>query len=124
MDNNTLMEYAKKARLNAYAPYSDFKVGACVLTEKGNIYTGCNIENSSYGATVCAERVAIFKAISQNDNHILKIAITGNNKKTYPCALCLQVMSEFMYDGEIIIENDDLEVYKVKDFLPMNFKLQ
>jgi cytidine deaminase len=96
-----LVEGALEARENAYAPYSHFAVGACLLTEDGSYYRGCNIENSSYGATNCAERTAIFKAVSEGHRRLCGIAIAGGpegeapNGYAYPCGICRQVMSEF-----------------------------
>lgn len=103
------MKLAKKALENAYAPYSDFKVGAAVLTKKGNVFTGCNIENASYGLTMCAERVAVFKAVSEGED-ILEIAIASNAGDSKPCGACRQVIFEinkntkiyFMKDGEMV----------------------
>lgn len=119
-----LIEIAKQAMNYAYAPYSHFKVGAALITDTGHIYTGCNIENASYGATNCAERTAIFKAISEGERHIQKIAIVSDAKKpASPCGICRQVLSEFMdSDGIIIleIENEAKEFY-LKDFLPYSF---
>lgn len=91
-----LVKKAYEGRTNAYTPYSNFKVGAAVLTEDDTIYTGCNIENASYGATNCAERTAIFKAISEGHQKIKAIAIVGvENDYTYPCGICRQVIVEF-----------------------------
>ena len=126
MDNRFLITAAKKAMEFAYAPYSNFKVGAALLSADGNVYTGCNIENSSYGATNCAERTAIFKAISEGEKDFTKIAIVSSEgKETFPCGICLQVMAEFMPKGIIILENENGEIkeYLVSDFLPLAFKL-
>lgn len=104
IDNITLLEYAKEAMNNAYAPYSKFKVGAALLTEDDRIYTGCNIENSSYGAAMCAERTAIYKAVSDGNHNFKKIAIAASSEEyAYPCGLCRQVMSEFFHGNEKII---------------------
>lgn len=119
-----LIELAKQAMKQAYAPYSHFKVGAALITDTGHIYTGCNIENASYGATNCAERTAIFKAISEGERHIQKIAIVSDaGKPPAPCGICRQVLSEFMdSDGIVIleIENKPKEFY-LKDLLPYCF---
>lgn len=122
-DNKTLLQCAFKAMEMAYAPYSNFKVGAALLTESGKIYTGCNIENLSFGATVCAERVAIFKAISEGEKSFTKIAIVSSSgEETFPCGICRQVMIEFMPKGEIITgTNDNICVYKVCELLPKGF---
>jgi len=125
-ENNLLIKKAKEAKNNSYSPYSKFKVGAALLAENGKIYTGCNIENSSYGATICAERTAFSKAISEGEKAFKKIAITSDlNNLTFPCGICLQVISEFMPKGEIILqdENNVIQSYKVSDFLPHAFKL-
>ncbi|OUO41379.1 cytidine deaminase [Megamonas hypermegale] len=110
-----LLEKAYEGRENAYAPYSNFKVGAAVLAENGKIYTGCNIENASYGATNCAERTAIFKAISEGNRKICAIAIVGaDDEYTYPCGICRQVIAEFADENtEIILGKKSLE-YVVK----------
>ncbi len=104
MDNKELLKIAKEAKSKSYCPYSKFKVGACLLTKSGKIYTGANIENSSYPATVCAERVAIFKAISDGEYEFEKIAISGSgNDFCYPCGMCRQVMTEFCKENFLII---------------------
>ena len=101
MDNQQLINAALEARTRAYAPYSHFAVGAAVLTKDGQVYTGCNVENASYGATNCAERTAIFKAVSEGNKEIIKIAIVGGKigeeitEYAYPCGVCRQVMAEF-----------------------------
>ncbi len=92
----SLVEAAKKARLNAYSPYSGVKIGAAVLTSTGSIYTGANIENASYGLSCCAERTAIFKAVSDGARDIVAIAVVGKSEDfTKPCGACRQVMVEF-----------------------------
>lgn len=105
-------------------PYSHFHVGAAVLSEDNYVYTGCNIENSSYGATNCAERTAIFKCVSDQKTRIKKIAIASDsNEFTWPCGICRQVMSEFMdSDGIIILENHGLiKKFKLDELLPHSF---
>lgn len=115
MDYSNLVFKAFEGRKNAYAPYSNFKVGAAVLTEDGKIYTGCNIENASYGATNCAERTAIFKAISEGHKTIEAIAIVGViDDYTYPCGICRQVISEFASDNTKIILGKGENEYIVK----------
>ncbi|MBW9172368.1 cytidine deaminase [Clostridium estertheticum] len=115
MEYEKLVSQALQARKNAYAPYSNFKVGAAVLTDDGKVFTGCNIENASYGATNCAERTAIFKAVSEGYKTIKAIAIVGvQNDYTYPCGICRQVIAEFATDGtKIILGKNDTE-YLVK----------
>lgn len=125
MDYRLLVSKALEARENAYVPYSNFKVGAAVLTEDNSIYTGCNIENASYGATNCAERTAIFKAISEGHNQIKAIAIVGiENEYTYPCGICRQVIAEFASeDIKIIIakNKDEYIVKELEEVLPGAF---
>jgi len=126
---NTLIEKAKAAQKNSYSPYSKFKVGAAVTGNSGAIYTGCNVENASYGLTLCAERVAIFNAISSGESSITEIAITctGNNtddnpSTLMPCGSCRQVMTEFCED-DTIIHIDGLGITTLKVLLPKPFKL-
>ena len=125
-ENKKLYEMALKAKEFAYAPYSNFKVGAAVLTSDGMVFLGNNIENSSYGATICAERVAVFKAVSEAKTNIVKIAVASDTEDfTYPCGICRQVINEFMPDGEIIIGNkNDVKVYKVSELLPHAFEFE
>lgn len=125
MTKNELIERAKKAMEFSYAPYSDFHVGAALLTKDGKVYTGCNIENASYGATNCAERTAIFKAVSEGDDQFSKIAVVASDGSTaYPCGICLQVMNEFMPEGEVVLEKDgQLISYLLKELLPLGFHL-
>lgn len=118
MDYKMLISKALEGRKNAYAPYSKFKVGAAVLTEDGKVYTGCNIENASYGATNCAERTSIFKAVSEGHTIIKAIAIVGiENEYTYPCGICRQVIAEFgSEDIEIILaKNENQYIVKTLD---------
>ena len=120
-----LIKKAKESRKHAYAPYSHYMVGAAVEDERGNIYTGCNIENGSYGATMCAERTAIFKAVSEGAEKIKRIAVTAEGSMPYPCGMCRQVMSEFCSsDTEVILECDGkTEVYSFGELMPYGFKL-
>ncbi|MBU3181663.1 cytidine deaminase [Clostridium psychrophilum] len=125
MEYEKLVSHALEARKNAYAPYSNFKVGAAVLTDDGKIFTGCNIENASYGATNCAERTAIFKAVSEGYKTIKAIAIVGvQNDYTYPCGICRQVIAEFATaDTKIILGKNDTEflVKTLDEILPGAF---
>lgn len=114
-----LIEDALQAREMAYCPYSNFKVGAAALFEDGKIYTGCNIENASFGATNCAERTAIFNGISKGNKILKAIALVGDvNSFTYPCGICRQVISEFAENGEMkiyIVKNKDEVLVKTLD---------
>ena len=127
MDNKALIDMALKAMENAYGPYSGFKVGAALLCSDKKVYTGCNIENSSYGASNCAERTTIFKAVSEGEREFEKIAIVSSSGDfTFPCGICRQVLSEFMYDKTVVLfsEKDGISEFKVKDLLPEAFRLQ
>jgi len=98
-----LIEYAKNARKNAYVPYSAFPVGAAILTANGDIYSGCNIENASFGLTNCAERTAIFKAVSEQQNHFSAVAVVADTEEPIsPCGACRQVLAEFCTKETII----------------------
>ncbi|MBU3110474.1 cytidine deaminase [Clostridium lacusfryxellense] len=125
MDYGKLAKIAIDARENAYAPYSKFKVGAAVLTSDGSIYTGCNIENASYGATNCAERTAIFKAVSEGHNKIKAIAVVGDmSTNTYPCGICRQVIAEFATEDIqiILVKNEENYIIKtMEEILPGAF---
>lgn len=115
-----LIEQARLAQKNTYNPYSKFSVGAALLTKDGKIFTGCNVENVSYGLTICAERVAVFKAISEGHKEFVAIAIsTSSEKPTFPCGACRQVLSEFG-NLEIYLENDNKN-YTISDLLPFSF---
>ncbi len=126
MDKNIYVELIKRAmeaKKNAYVPYSNFHVGAALLTKDGKIYTGCNIESASYTPTVCAERTAIFKAVSEGDREIEAIAVVGDSDFTYPCGVCRQVIREFGKDIKVIIANsqEEYSVYTLDELLPNSF---
>ncbi|OGO77234.1 MAG: cytidine deaminase [Clostridiales bacterium GWB2_37_7] len=123
MDYNNLIEKAKEAMNHAYSKYSNFNVGAALVTKSGKIYTGCNIENSSYGATICAERVAFSKAVSEGEREFDAIAIVSSSGDyTYPCGICRQFMSEWGTDLKLIFANEkDTKVYTLKELLPEAF---
>ena len=123
MDDIKLYNLAFKAKEMAYAPYSDFKVGAAVLTADGSVFTGFNIENASYSATMCAERVAIFKAVSEGKGEIVKIAVASNSEDyTYPCGVCLQVIGELAPKAHIILaRNNSIKVFTLNVLLPYSF---
>ncbi|MBT3319153.1 MAG: cytidine deaminase [Clostridia bacterium] len=124
MKYDALLEKAKKAKENAYVPYSNFRVGAALLCKNGDVYTGCNVENAAYGPTCCAERVAVFKAVSNGNKEFEAIAVTSDSDDvTYPCGVCRQVLAEFALDMDVISSNKDLEneVLKVEELLPRAF---
>jgi cytidine deaminase len=125
MREKELIEKAKRARLRAYAPYSNFKVGAALLTRSGKVYTGANVENSTYGLTVCAERLAIFKAVNKGDKDLVKIVVvTDRNPPVTPCGACRQVLSEFAKNLKIVCANlkGKIERYTLKELLPEAFE--
>ena len=125
-ERKELYERALEARENAYAPFSGFKVGAALMTEDGNVYTGVNVENSSYGATICAERTAFVKAISEGQRNFKAIAITaGDEQESLPCGICRQFMYEFAPEMEIITGTDkeELNVRLLSQLLPDGFRL-
>ncbi len=118
-----LIEAAKRARSNAYAPYSNFAVGAAILTEDGKVFTGCNIENASYGLSICAERVALFKAVSEGHRRFKAIAIVADTPTPVkPCGACRQVLSEFG-DMDVIMANlkGEYSIKKLSELLPEAF---
>ncbi|HBY57984.1 MAG TPA: cytidine deaminase [Candidatus Atribacteria bacterium] len=119
-----LLKEAEEVRKKAYTPYSKFKVGAALLTSDGKIFTGCNIENASFGLTVCAERVAILKAISEGSYKFEAIAIIGDtNRPCSPCGACRQVISEFGEDIKIVMSNlkGEVKIKKISELLPEAF---
>ena len=121
-----MLDIAKEVSKNAYAPFSKFVVGACILTTGGKYYSGCNVENSSYGLTICAERCAIFKAVSDGEKEIQAVAIySPNTDECYPCGACRQVIYEFAVEGaQIITEKDGApKVDSINDLLPYGFKM-
>lgn len=144
-----LITEALKARKMAYAPYSNYLVGAALIVPSGNIYTGCNVENASYGLSNCAERTAVFKAVSEGQRHIDAIAITGchlehltddnnlvadnvdseNEDYAYPCGACRQVLAEFLPDSgdiDVIVAKSitDYKEYKLSELLPGTFRFK
>lgn len=124
MTNEQLIEMAYEAMEMAYVPYSKFQVGAALLTKEGVVIKGCNIENASFGATNCAERTAIFKAVSEGHKDFVKIAVVSNSKKyTFPCGICRQVISEFSMDASMIFHDAEKGIIEVPmtDILPYRF---
>lgn len=129
MTYQELVNKAIEAKQNSYSPFSKFKVGAALLTENNKLYTGVNIENSSYGLTVCAERTAIFKAVSEGERKFTALAVsceTDNFDYAFPCGACRQVIAEFLEDeADIIvsINTGEFKIYKLKELLPNAFRL-
>ena len=124
---NNLLKSASEAAEKAYSPYSKFKVGACALYEDGKTYLGCNVENASYGLTICAERNAISSAVADGQKSgLVAIAIfSPNTKLCYPCGACRQWISEFSKDASVIIENAEgqPQSFSIKELLPYSFNL-
>lgn len=126
MDMDYLLQQAKNAALQAYSPYSGYRVGAALLCENGNIHTGCNVENASYSLSICAERNAVFKAVSEGERNFVAIAIYVDSEDIFPpCGACRQVLAEFNPRMQILYANrlgnvlSDLET-----LLPQAFNLQ
>jgi len=123
-DHRSLVEAARRARENAVARFSNFKVGAALETTDGIVITGCNVENATYGLTICAERVAMFKALSEGHRTFSRIAIVADtDDPTPPCGACRQILWEFAGDLEIVLANLTQEkgVHRLKDLLPLPF---
>jgi cytidine deaminase len=119
-----LLEAARAARLNAHAPFSKFRVGAALQTEDGKVITGCNVENATYGLTICAERVAMFKAISEGHRRFVRVAVVADTEApTPPCGACRQILWEMGGDLEVILGNLVAEKgsYRLRDLLPLPF---
>lgn len=124
MHKSELLQLAIKAAGNSYSKFSKFRVGAALLTEEGKLFTGCNIENASYSLTMCAERTAVFKAVSEGCTKFSAIAVAGSADEDFdtpciPCGACLQVLSQFCDDNFIVILSDG--EHKLSDFLPIRF---
>lgn len=126
MDDKALVELAKKARANAYAPYSGFSVGAAVLAADGRVFSGCNIENASYGLTNCAERTAIFSAVAAGARELAALAVVADGElPCSPCGACRQVIAEFAVE-RIILANlaGKRRVVTKEELLPFAFSLE
>ncbi len=129
MTSEKLIELAKEARERAYAPYSGFYVGAALLTRDGEVFTGCNIENASFTPTCCAERVAIFKAVSEGNKAFFAIAVVGGARgesadtPCYPCGVCRQALAEFA-DADLKIYFADGSVTTLGELLPKAFEIK
>src|SRR6476661_4790647 len=123
-DQNVLIAAAGSAREHAYAPFSNFRVGAAVRAKSGRIFTGCNVENATYGLTLCAERVAVFKAISEGERGFDAVAVVADTDVlTPPCGSCRQILWEFCGDAEVILANlqGKVEFYKLAALFPKPF---
>ncbi len=129
MKRSELVSLALEARENSYSPYSGFKVGAALLTKSGKVYKGCNIENSAFSPTNCAERTAVFSAVADGEKDFSAIAIVGGADEIKdfcpPCGVCRQVLSEFCTpDFEINLFNgEEIKTYTLGELLPLGFKL-
>ena len=120
-----IRDRAQSAAEKAYAPYSKFNVGAALLTKTGRVYTGCNVENASFGATICAERTAVVKAISNGDKEFQKIAIYTNSGSSAPCGICRQVLTEFAPEMIVVYKdnNENLKETELNKLLSDAFLL-
>lgn len=130
-DYRKLWHAACEMRKRSYSPYSGFKVGAALMCGDGTVYTGCNIENSAFGPTNCAERTAFFTAVAAGERKFAAIAIAGGADELtdcYPCGVCRQVMSEFCHPDEFFIicgkKEEELEAFSLRELLPRGFKMQ
>jgi len=124
LNDRELLEKAIEAKVNAYVPYSHFRVGAAVLTKDNHVYTGCNIECASFGGTNCAERTALFKAISEGHRDIEAIAVVSDKfQYTFPCGICRQVILEFGENIRLVVgkPDGDFKTYTIKELLPNSF---
>ena len=128
MTDIELMQLAEEARKRSYCPYSHFAVGAALLTKSGKVYTGCNIENASYTPTICAERTAVFKAVSEGEKEFVTIAVIGGpagekGRFCAPCGVCRQVLREFCaLDFRILLGTpEEVQVFTLNDLLPTSF---
>lgn len=125
MKYRELYRTAQQMVQQAYAPYSRFKVGAALLTKTGEVFTGVNVENSSFGATICAERTAFVKAVSEGHREFEAIAVACSDGEAYPCGICRQFMFEFGDDLKIITgeDEDHLHIEEISELLPHGFRL-
>lgn len=126
MTDKKLYRIANDVKENAYAPYSGFRVGAALLTRSGKVYTGVNVENASYGATLCAERGAVAKAVSEGEREFRVLAVASSAGEAMPCGICRQVLMEFEPELRVITGKDEehLESYSLQELLPGAFSLQ
>jgi len=117
---------AQNALKNAYAPYSNFRVGAALLAKDGTIFTGVNVENATYGATICAERTAFVKAVSEGNLEFSKIAVASSGGSAWPCGICRQFMYEFAPELKVITgdDEDNLESFALSELFPNGFRFE
>lgn len=126
MTDAELIELSEEAMKYAYSPYSRFEVGAAILCESGKVYSGCNVENATFGATNCAERTAVFKAVSEGSADFEAIAITSSGGGlTFPCGICRQVLAEFSPQIRVVLKSEDGEIssFTLSELLPHGFAL-
>lgn len=125
MTNQELIAKAKEVMTKAYAPYSHFQVGAALLAKDGRVFTGCNVENATYGATICAERTAVTKAVSEGVREFEKIAIVASSGEyAAPCGICRHVLFEFMPEGKVVLwsELEGEKEFALTELLPFGFR--
>lgn len=125
MEYRELFRKAKAVMPNAYAPFSDFRVGAALLSADGRVFTGVNVENSSYGGTICAERTACVKAISEGAREFEALAVVTSGGGGYPCGICRQFLYEFAPDLTVVTgaDEDNLEIHSLRELFPEGFCL-
>lgn len=126
MEDRELLDMAREASKMSYSPYSRVCVGAALVVKSGKVYTGCNVENSSYGGTICAERTAALKAVSDGEREFESIAIAGSIHNLVPCGMCRQFLSEFCTDMKVIYENEygEMVVTNLSVLFPSGFSLK
>ena len=121
-DRGELIARAKEAMEFSYSPYSHYRVGACLLGRSGKLYTGCNVENASYGVSNCAERTALFKAVSEGEREFIAIAVATEKYLGWPCGICRQALYEFAPDLDVIVAcGDEVDSATLRDLLPHGF---
>ena len=124
MTDRELFDLACQAMDRAYAPYSHFRVGACILSDDGRAFTGCNVENASFGGTICAERTALVKGVSEGATRFTAVAVAGENFDAWPCGICRQMLNEFSQDCRVICgarATGKFTVIPLKELLPHSF---
>jgi cytidine deaminase len=125
MDLSVLVKMAEAAREHAYAPYSQFRVGAALLAESGKVYAGCNVENATYGATICAERAAVCAMVAAGETKLLALAVFSDaSPPATPCGICRQVLAEFADDASVVVATPRMQrVLSLAELLPDRFAL-